>query len=141
MHHQLEDLLNDARTSIARAPDPLTVEQLRVHYLGKKGQLTTLLKSVADLPVADRPEMGKVINQAKQELQSLLDQQEILLNESLLKQRLQSETIDITLPGRGQQLGALSSVTLIRERVIQLFTAMGFSIEDGPEIEDEYHNF
>lgn len=141
MQDELVALLTDARASIANAADPSAVEQLRVQYLGKKGQLTALLKSVADLPVAERPEMGKIINQAKQELQELLAQQDTVLSEQVLKNRLQSEKVDITLPGRGQSIGALHPVTQVRQRVIQLFTAMGFTVADGPEIEDEYYNF
>lgn len=141
MQDELVALLTDARVSIANAADPNAVEQLRVQYLGKKGQLTALLKSVADLPVAERPEMGKIINQAKQELQELLAQQDAVLSEQVLKNRLQSEKVDITLPGRGQSIGALHPVTQVRQRVIQLFTAMGFTVADGPEIEDEYYNF
>src|SRR5262249_7946907 len=124
-----------------QASDPATVEQLRVHYLGKKGQLTALLKSVADLPVAQRPEMGKIINQAKQTLQDFLAQRDQVLGEQMLKQRLESERIDISLPGRGQHLGAHHPVTQVRQRVIQLFSTMGFTVADGPEIEDDYHNF
>ena len=108
-------------TKILRA-----VEQLRVQYLGKKGQLTALLKAVSDLPVEQRPEMGKIINQAKQELQDLLAKQEALLSEQVLKNRLQSETVDITLPGRGQDIGALHPVTQVRQRVIQLLSTHGF---------------
>lgn len=141
MQSELVALLEQARAAIAQASDPSAVEQLRVHYLGKKGQLTALLKSVADLPVAERPQMGKVINQAKQELQELLAQQDAILSEQVLKNRLHAEKIDITLPGRGQSPGALHPVTQVRQRVIQLFTAMGFSVADGPEIEDDYHNF
>jgi phenylalanyl-tRNA synthetase alpha chain len=141
MQNELAALLSHARAAITQAVDPAAVEHLRVHYLGKKGQLTVLLKSVADIPVEERPEMGKVINLAKQELQDLLSQQESLLNAAVLEKRLLAETVDITLPGRNQNRGALHPVTQVRERVIQLFTAMGFSVADGPEIEDEYHNF
>jgi len=141
MHNELAALLDNAKASIEGAADPAVVEQLRVHYLGKKGQLTALLKSVVDLPAEQRPELGKVINQAKQELQHLLAEKEAVLTEQALNTRLQSETIDVTLPGRGQGLGALHPVTQVRHRVIQLFSAMGFSVAEGPEIEDDFHNF
>jgi phenylalanyl-tRNA synthetase alpha chain len=141
MRNELTAVLNDAKSLIAKAADPAAVEQLRVQYLGKKGQLTTLLKAVVDLPVEQRPEMGKIINQAKQELQDLLAKQDALLSEQVLKNRLQSETIDVTLPGRGQDIGALHPVTQVRQRVIQLLSTLGFTVADGPEIEDDYHNF
>ncbi len=141
MQKDLAALLDEAKAAIAKATEPEAVEQLRIHYLGKKGQLTALLKSVSDLPVADRPKMGKIINQAKLELQDALSKQEIVLQEQVLKRKLQEEKVDITLPGRGQLLGSLHPVTQVRLRVIELFTAMGFSVADGPEIEDDYHNF
>ena len=141
MSSELTAVLNDAKSLIAKAEDPAAVEQLRVQYLGKKGQLTALLKAVVDLPVEQRPEMGKIINQAKQELQDLLANQEALLSEQVLKNRLQSETIDVTLPGRKQDIGALHPVTQVRQRVIQLLSTLGFTVADGPEIEDDYHNF
>src|SRR5262249_45756534 len=106
-----------------------------------KGELTALLKAVADCPPAERPNMGKLVNQAKQEVQTLLAERETLLNAQILQNRLATETIDITLPGRGQTLGSLHPVTKVRERVIELFTGMGFTVVDGPEIEDDYHNF
>ncbi len=141
MHNDLLALLKDAKASIEKAQDPAAVEQLRVNYLGKKGQLTALLKSVSELPVAERPEMGKIINQAKQELQALLIKQETILNQQILKNRLLTESVDITLPGRGEHLGSMHPVTRVREHVVQLFTTMGFEVADGPEIEDDYHNF
>jgi phenylalanyl-tRNA synthetase alpha chain len=141
MYHELTALLNEAKIAIANAADSAAVEQCRVHYLGKKGRLTALLKSVSDLPVAERPEMGKIINQAKQELQELLASQEAVLSQQALKKQLETETLDITLPGRGQSVGALHPVTQVRQRVIQLFSTMGFTVADGPEIEDDYHNF
>jgi phenylalanyl-tRNA synthetase alpha chain len=141
MRNELSAILSDAKTLIANAATPDEVEHLRVQYLGKKGQLTALLKSVVDLPVDQRPEMGKVINLAKQELQELLAQQDKLLSEQVLKNRLAAETVDITLPGRGQRTGALHPVTQAKQRVIQLFSSLGFTVADGPEIEDDYHNF
>lgn len=141
MQKELAALLDEAKTAIAKAADPEAVEHLRVHYLGKKGHLTALLKSVSDLPAAERPQMGKIINLAKQELQDILSKQEALLGEQVLKKKLQDETVDITLPGRGQLPGSLHPVTQVRWRVIELFTGMGFTVAEGPEIEDDYHNF
>lgn len=141
IQNDLDTLLTHAKASIANAQNPADVEQLRVHYLGKKGQLTALLKSVSELPVAERPKMGKIINQAKEDLQAWLAEQESSLSEQILKNKLLAESIDITLPGRGDQLGGLHPVTRVRERVVQLFSSMGFTVADGPEIEDDYHNF
>ena len=94
MRQQLAALLNEAKAAIAEAADPVAVERLRVQYLGKKGQITALLKTAMDLPAAERPEWGKIINQAKQELQALLDRQDRMLGEQALKDQLQSETVE-----------------------------------------------
>lgn len=141
MQNKLAAFLRDAEAAINQAADPVALEHLRVQYLGKKGELTALLRSVADLPVNERPEMGKIINQAKETLQALLAERDIVLSEAALKGRLESETADITLPGRTHAIGRLHPVTQVRERVIQLFSGMGFMVADGPEIEDDYHNF
>jgi phenylalanyl-tRNA synthetase alpha chain len=141
MQKELTALLEEAKQAIVKTSDPGAVEQLRVHYLGKKGQLTNLLKSVSDLPVDQRPEAGKIVNQAKQQLQTWLAERDNYLSEKVLTDRLQSETMDVTLPGRGQHNGALHPITQVKLRVIEIFTAMGFEFADGPEVEDDYHNF
>src|SRR5262245_49184897 len=98
MQNQIAALLSAAKTAIAKAEEREAIEQLKVHYLGKKGELTALLKAVADCPPAERPNMGKLVNQAKQEVQTLLAERETLLNAQILQNRLATETIDITLP-------------------------------------------
>ncbi len=141
MQNEIAALLDDAKASIKKAQSATDIEQLRTHYLGKKGQLTALLKEMTDLSADQRPQVGKIINLAKQELQSLLSEQEALLKHSALKNRLESETIDITLPGRSQNTGSLHPVTQVRNRAVELFRSIGFSVVEGPEIEDDYHNF
>ncbi len=141
MQKKLTALLADAKSAIDQAQSLEDIEQLRVSYLGKKGQFTALLKSVSDLPTAERPQMGKVINLAKVELQTWLSDQEVILKEKSLKDRLSSEIIDITLPGRGLKLGSLHPITQVSQRVIDFFSTMGFTVAEGPEIEDDYHNF
>ena len=141
MQKKLTALLADAKSAIDQAQSLEDIEQLRVSYLGKKGQFTALLKSVSDLPTAERPQMGKVINLAKVELQTWLSDQEVILKEKSLKDRLSSEIIDITLPGRGLKLGSLHPITQVSQRVIHFFSTMGFTVAEGPEIEDDYHNF
>ena len=114
---------------------------MRVKYLGKKGQLTELLKSLGQASPEERPKLGKIINRAKQELQALLAQQEAQLQTKALKARIAEETIDVTLPGRGNNLGSLHPLSRVHERAVQLFEGMGFIVAEGPEIEDDYHNF
>lgn len=141
MKDELEGLMTEAKSSIAAAEDLSVIEQLRVKMLGKKGELTELLKSVSQLSVEERPVYGKVINLAKQELQALLSEREQALQSKALAEKLAAEKIDVTLPGRGETMGALHPVNRVLERVTALFSTMGFTVAEGPEVEDEYHNF
>ena len=141
MKDELSSLMDAARQSVEDTQNIAELEQLRVKYLGKKGLLTDLLKSVSQLSAKERPKLGKVINVAKQELQTLLSGRERELKASALESKLKAETIDVTLPGRGEGLGSLHPVTRVLERVTELMVSMGFTVAEGPEIEDEYHNF
>ena len=141
MKDELKNIISTAKRSIDEADNIASLEQLRVRIFGKKGQLTELLKNVSQLSAEDRPTYGKAINSAKQELQQYLSQRESALKSAILAERLASEKIDVTLPGRGEALGALHPVSRVLERVTQLFSTIGFTVAEGPEIEDEYHNF
>jgi phenylalanyl-tRNA synthetase alpha chain len=134
-------LLDKALTAIAATSDERTLEQLRVDFLGKKGQLTELLKALGKLPAEQRPAAGEFINEAKRMIQLAIDtRREVLVEQSLLQQ-LASETIDVSLPGRRQSTGGLHPVSATIDRIRQLFESVGYSVAEGPEIEDDYHNF
>lgn len=137
----LTQLLDAACEAAATATDEATVEQLRVQYLGKKGVLTEQLKRLGTLPADQRPRFGKLVNEAKQKLQQVLTERKEALQSSARERQLASETIDVTLPGRGLRSGGLHPVTRTIERLERLFVGMGFEIADGPEIEDDFHNF
>jgi phenylalanyl-tRNA synthetase alpha chain len=141
MQEDIKRIMTEAKQVIAQADDLAALESLRVKMLGKKGEITGLLKNVSQLSVEERPQYGKAINVAKQELQRLLKDREAKLRSQALEARLQSESIDVTLPGRGEGLGSVHPVTRVRQRVTDLFSTMGFTVAEGPEIEDEYHNF
>lgn len=141
MQKELDAILDDAKSVILESQDPATIQQLRVKYLGKKGQLTELLKQLGQLDPTERPKAGQSINTVKEAVQDLLNTQETKLKNLAMSAQLASEAIDITLPGRGQQPGSLHPVTRVTERVVALFAGMGFSVAQGPEIEDVYHNF
>ena len=141
MLEELNSLIKTAKASIESSEDAASVEQLRVKYLGKKGAITDMLKGVSQLPAPERPEAGKIINQAKQELMQLLKAQEERLQQQHLEARLVAESIDVTLPGRGESLGSLHPVTRVYDRVVELFAGMGFTVAEGPEIDDDHHNF
>ncbi|MDO8909078.1 MAG: phenylalanine--tRNA ligase subunit alpha [Pseudohongiella sp.] len=134
-------LLNTALTAIEATSDERTLEQLRVDYLGKKGQLTELLKGLGKLPAEQRPAAGEHINETKRQIQQALDARRDLLVEQALSHQLASETIDVSLPGRRQSTGGLHPVSRTMERIRQLFESVGYSVAEGPEIEDDYHNF
>lgn len=141
MQNELNAIVSHAKDLILASKDVAEIQELRVKYLGKKSQLTDLLKQLGQLDPAERPKAGQWINDAKQQLQTWLTEQENKLKNAALNARLSSETIDITLPGRGQSVGSLHPVTRVRERVVALFSQMGFTVAEGPEIEDEHHNF
>ena len=137
----LEPLANEAKAAIAAAADSAALEQLRVDYLGKKGQITALLKGLGKLSPEERPEAGARINVVKQELQALIGARKEALASAAVEERLAAEKIDVTLPGRDRSVGGIHPVTRTMERMEEFFSAIGFEVVEGPEIEDDYHNF
>jgi len=137
----LQQLTADAISKINAADNLETLDQIRVDYLGKKGELTALLKSLSQLPVEEKKAAGQDINNAKRDVQQSIEQRKQTLEREKLNARLASERVDVTLPGRGQQAGGLHPVTRTMERIETIFSRLGFSVEQGPEIEDDFHNF
>ena len=138
---ELEEIANRAQALIASTSELSDLEALRVEYLGKKGALTSLLKGLGALSAEERPAAGAKINEVKQALQAQLDTRKGELEASALNERLTRETIDVTLPGRGEESGGLHPVTRTMERIESIFSSVGYKVEVGPEIEDDYHNF
>ena len=134
-------LVDEAENQISASRDVAALDQVRVRYLGKSGLLTARLKQLGRLPREERPKAGQAINQAKNALQDAIDERRRVLEQEALQQRLASERIDVTLPGRGLGRGGLHPVTRTLERIERLFANAGFKVEEGPEIEDDYHNF
>ncbi|CAB5498835.1 Phenylalanyl-tRNA synthetase alpha chain (EC [Bathymodiolus thermophilus thioautotrophic gill symbiont] len=137
----IDDILSRAKDSIEKAQSLGELEDLRVALLGKKGELTALLKGLGQLSAQERPKMGGVINQAKGVVQDLLAQRKNNLETIALEKRLLSEKIDVSLPGRNVEMGGLHPVTITLKRIQSLFVKNGFEVEIGPEIEDDFHNF
>jgi phenylalanyl-tRNA synthetase alpha chain len=137
----LQALTAKARSDIEAADNLDALDQIRVSYLGKKGELTSLLKTLGTLPAEERKSAGQDINRAKQEVQQALEARKESLKAAALQAKLASERIDVTLPGRGQSMGGLHPVTRTMQRIEDLFSQLGFAVEQGPEIEDDYHNF
>ncbi len=130
-----------AEGEIAAAPALHDLDQIRVRYLGKKGELTERLKGLGALPAAERPQAGEAINRVKQAVRRSLDTRRAALERAALDARLATEGIDVTLPGRGQRPGGVHPITRTLERIERLFAGLGFEVAEGPEIEDDYHNF
>ena len=141
MQNELNQLVEAAEQAISKASDLKSLDDIRVAYLGKKGSITERMKLLGKLPKEEKPAAGQAINVAKQAVQKSLEARKETLNNAELEARLASETIDVTLPGRGQQAGGLHPVTRTMERIEELFSQMGFEVATGPEIEDEFHNF
>ncbi|MFO7857990.1 MAG: phenylalanine--tRNA ligase subunit alpha [Ectothiorhodospiraceae bacterium] len=138
---ELQELVREALTAIRQATDASELDAVRVAYLGKKGRITAQLKQLGSLPAEERPAAGQVINAAKEEVQQALDERRETLESAGLEARLAAEAVDVTLPGRGQDTGGLHPVTRTLDRIQALFGTMGFRVAEGPEIEDDYHNF
>ena len=137
----LEDVLLQAQGELASASTLTLLDQVRVQYLGKKGLITEQMKALGGLPPEARKEAGARINQARDRFAAALEGRKSELEAEALEQRLASETLDVTLPGRGQRTGGLHPVTLTMRRIAALFERIGFEVVEGPEVEDDYHNF
>ena len=137
----LENILGRAETDIGLADDLTSLDAVRVRYLGKKGELSVLLKGLGRIPKEERPSYGALINERKKELVHLLDVRKTEIEERVEKEKVRSEFIDVTLPGRESSIGTLHPVTQVLDRIESFFSSAGFSVVEGPEIEDDYHNF
>jgi phenylalanyl-tRNA synthetase alpha chain len=137
----LEDILAQGLEELVRATDLNQLDQVRVQYLGKKGLFTQQMKELGTLEPEQRRAVGQVINQAKDQFQAQLDSHKERLEAAALAARLASERVDVSLPGRGQAAAGLHPVTTTLRRIAKIFTSVGFTVVEGPEIEDDYHNF
>lgn len=139
--NELKQITEDLLQTVAKAPDLKALEALRVEALGKKGALTQLLKSLGSLSPEDRPAAGAKINEAKVEVQQAIELRKSSMEAAAMEARLLEEQIDVTLPSGGNSRGSLHPVTRTLRRIEAQFSQAGFSIETGPEIEDDFHNF
>jgi len=141
LQQELARILSEANAQLQAAADVAAVEAVRVHYLGKKGLITDQLKHLGGLPPEQRPAVGKLVNDAKETLGAALAARRAAFEREAYARRLAAERLDVTLPGRGLHTGGLHPITRTLERLEALLTRMGFDVADGPEIEDDYHNF
>jgi phenylalanyl-tRNA synthetase alpha chain len=137
----LHILVERALADVQAAATLNGLDEVRVQLLGKKGALTEQLKGLGALPSAERPAAGQKINEAKVAIQAALESRRECLEAAALRAELAQGTIDVTLPGRGQEAGSLHPVTRTRLRIERIFTEAGFQVATGPEVEDDFHNF
>jgi phenylalanyl-tRNA synthetase alpha chain len=138
---ELTDIVRLARDELSAAADAVALDEVRVRYLGKQGVLTVERKQLGKLPVEQRPEAGKRINEALESVQQALEARRGAIAAEQLDARLRDERLDVTLPGRGQHSGGLHPITRTLERIEEFFGQLGFEIATGPEVETEFHNF
>lgn len=141
MEDDLQALLGQLKAGVQEAATEQDLEQLKVRYFGKKGELTTVLRQMGKVAAEDRPRIGQLVNAVRDEMQTVLTDREKILSSELMAAKLEAEKIDLSLPGRGSARGSLHPLTHVRTRVAELFSTMGFRVAEGPEIENEYYNF
>ena len=141
MKEELEALRLQAEAAAAEALDEKQIEEIRVKYLGKKGEITALLKLMGGLSPEERPKMGQLVNDAKQAVESTIAQRRAKLKEKATELKLKAETIYITLPEKEVQAGGLHPLSIVTNDLIDIFQSMGFDVLDGPEVETDYYNF
>jgi phenylalanyl-tRNA synthetase alpha chain len=140
-HPRVDPIAEEARAAIAQAQTSADLDQLRVRYLGRQGRLTQLLRSLGALPERERPLVGAAANEAKRELEALLDLRLGATREAERRQQRARQRLDLTLPGRRPPFGTRHPLTSVQDEIIAIFAGLGFSVAEGPEVEDDYHNF
>jgi len=138
---ELAHIIEQAKTDIEAASNVADLDQVRVVYLGKKGSLTERLKQLGQLPAEERPQAGQAINEAKKIIQEAINVRREFLDGERINAEIAEDKVDVTLPGRGEDIGSLHPITQTIERIESLFSQMGFEVAEGPEVEDDFHNF
>lgn len=138
---ELQTLQQDAQTAIALVDNLDALEQLRIHYLGKKGQLSLILKGMGKLSAEERPQIGAIANEVKDAVQSSLDDQRLRLQNAKIQAQLAAETLDVTMPGVGRPLGRVHPLNSTINRVLDIFVGLGYRVATGPHVESDYYNF
>ena len=141
MKEQLERIKQDALAALANAKEAADLENLRVKYLGKKGELTAVLKQMGKLTAEERPVIGQLANEVREKLAAEIDSQKKKIEEIKLQARLEAEAVDVTIPGIEKRMGHKHPMYLALDEIKDIFVGMGFTILDGPEVELSYYNF
>ena len=141
MDQQLQEAKSGIHEELREIRDEPSLQQLKSKYLGKKGIITEMLKSLRDLPPEQKKESGQSINRVKKEIEKLIDEKHSEIRNSEKAKKLLEEQIDVTLPGRGITVGGRHPITTVMEEIIYTFERMGFNVAEGPEVELDYYNF
>ncbi len=141
MKKRLEEIKIEARRAIKAVTDETRLSRVKAKFVGRKGQITALLKQMRDVPDDEKPAFGQMINEVKDVIEAWIEARSGELREEKKKRRLTEERIDITIPGRRTPLGGGHPVTLMMEEVVRVFMNMGFEVAEGPEVELDYYNF
>ena len=140
-HPRVEAVAAEARAAIGAAASSAELEAIRVRYLGRSGEVTQILKSLGSLAPEERPQVGAAANEAKRELEELLERRLDAARAAERRRQRERERPDLTLPGRRPPRGSLHPLTRVREEIVTIFTGLGFSVAEGPEIETDAYNF
>lgn len=141
MKEKLEALLADAVAELSQVGTEDGLQELRVKYLGKKGVLTAVMKGLGALSPEERPVIGQVVNTVKGELEAKIESAGLQIREAIKAEKLRSERVDVTLPGRRRPIGTRHPITLVIEEITAIFAGLGFLVAEGPEIEHDFYNF
>ncbi len=141
MQEKINGIYQNALTAISQANDLKSLDEIRVAYLGKSGLVTGLLKGMRDLPQEERPKVGQMVNELREKITSAMSEKESELKNAEMNNALASERVDVTMPGKKDDLGSLHPINLVRNELIEAFAGMGFEIYEGPEIELDEYNF
>ena len=141
MKEKIEAIRAAAKAAIEKTASENEIEELRVKYLGKKGELTAMLKQMGSLSPEERPAMGQLVNEAKQRLEALITEKKTEMKQKATEAKLKAETIDITMPAKEVKTGGIHPLNLVVNDMIDIFQSMGFDVVDGPEVETDHYNF
>lgn len=141
MKEQLDLIKKNIEESIEKSKDLNAIEEIKVKYLGKKGELTTILKTMGSLPQEERPKVGQLVNDVRIFAEDLIDKTKDKINNAQIEARLKSEKIDVTIPPKSDEIGHRHPMTIVIDDIKNIFIGMGYKIAEGPEVEQEYYNF
>ncbi len=141
MKLQLEEILKNAKEELSGVSDAKVLDEIRVKYLGKKGELTAILRGMGKLTAEERPIIGELANVVRAEIEEIIEQTKENLKAKEIENKLKNEKIDVTMPGDKSSLGHAHPLNIVLDEIKDIFIGMGFTIEEGPEVELDYYNF